>query len=411
MAKLMSRILSSRNGAAALALFIVGAAPPTGCRRHEEAPKPPPPPPVEVVAAQTADVAVFRDYPGTLVSIRTVELNARVEGWLLRQEIPDGATVKPGDVVYRIDPAPFIVSLDQAKADLAVAEAQYANAKQKYERNKPLVEVDAVSAEEFDTLEAQYLAADASVKARAAAVEQAALNLSYCTIPSPASGQLSKSKVYEGTLVTPGVNATLNNIRQLDPLWAQFQPISDDIPALRELMKSGEAVTAISMPASSTSTWSTKGKVVFIDNEVGARTSTIVARLEFPNPDLAVVPGTYVNVRFQTETLKDAVTIPEEAIGYQSAQALVWVVRENGTADNVTIETGPRGGLGIVVTKGLKAGDRVVVKGQLKLKPNEPVHVLPSAPASAAGAAPPSKVGATPGTASAPSAKPSSDGR
>jgi len=354
----------------------------SACERPKEAPKTPPPPPVEVAVAESSDVPVHRDYPATLMSVRTVELSARVEGWLLRQEIPDGSMVKPGDVVYRIDPAPFQVSLDQATADLAVAEAQYANAAQKYERNKPLVLVDALSAEEFETLEAQYLAAQAQVKARAAAVEQAALNLSYCTIASPAAGQLSKSQVYEGTLVTPGVNATLNNIRQLDPLWAQFQPVSDDIPALRALMQSGDATTAISLPSTIASDWSTKGKVIFIDNEVGSRTSTIVARLEVANPKLLLVPGTYVSVRLQVELLKGAVTVPEEAISYQSAQALVWVVKDDGTADDITIETGPRGGAGIVVTKGLKAGDRVVTKGQLKLRPNIAVKVV--TPASAA---------------------------
>lgn len=348
------------------------------CDRKKPAAAAPPPPPVEVATAASADVPVFRSYPGTLMSVRTVELNARVEGWLLRQEIPDGSTVHPGDVVYRIDPAPFIVALDQAKADLAIAEAQYANARQKYERNKPLVAVDAISAEDFETLEAQYLGAQAQVKARAAAVEQAALNLSYCTIPSPALGQLSKSMVFEGTLVTPGMNATLNNIRQLDPLWVQFQPVSDDIPALRALMKSGDASTLIALPASARTNWSTKGKVVFVDNEVGARTSTIITRLEFANPDLTVVPGTYVNVQLQIDTLKGAVTIPEQAIVYESAQPIVWVLKADGTVDNVTITAGPRGGTGIVVEKGLKAGDRVVVKGQQKLKPGNPVTVVPS---------------------------------
>lgn len=373
-----------------------------GCHRSKPEPPTPPPPPVEVAIAERGEIPIHRDYPGTLVSVRTVELSARVEGWLLRQEIPDGAMVKPGDVVYRIDPAPFVVALDQATADLAVAEAQYANAMQKYERNKPLVKVDAVSAETFESLEAQYLAAKASVEARKAAVEQAALNLSYCTIPSSAAGQLSKSLVFEGTLVTPGVNATLNNVRQLDPLWAEFQPISDDIPALHALMKEGSASTPISLPPSATVPWTTNGKVVFIDNAVGSRSATITARLEFANPKFEVLPGTYVNVRLRTGTLENAVSVPEQAIVYQSAQPTIWVVDADDKVRLVTLETGPRGGAGIVVMQGLQGGERVVRSGQQRLKAGEHVRVV-TAPAAAPAAAPATRPGAP---AAAPAAAP-----
>ncbi|MBX3356111.1 MAG: efflux RND transporter periplasmic adaptor subunit [Phycisphaeraceae bacterium] len=380
-----------------------------GCRRHAAKPTAVPSAPVEVATAARSDVPVYREYPGTLESIRTVELNARVEGWLLRQHVPDGAMVSPGQTIYELDPAPFVVALDQAQADLAVAEAQYANAKQKYERNRPLVEVDAVSAEEFETLEAQYLGARATVEARTAAVEQAALNLSYCVIPSPARGQLSRSRVFEGTLVTPGVNATLNNVRQLDPLWVEFQPVSDDVPALRALMSSGEAVTEIALPASSSQRWSTKGKVVFIDNSVGSRSSTILSRLEFPNPDLAVLPGTYVTVRLRTATLSNVVTIPESAIAYQSAQATVWIVDAQEQANLVSIETGPRGGAGIVVTKGLSGGERVVTSGQLRLRQGEPVRVV-TPPSPSAGGAPAQAAPAAPASAPARSSRRTTSG-
>lgn len=370
---------------AVIAAATVVAAGTAACDRAPKAPPPAPVIPVVAATAVTADVPVHRDYPASVVSVRTVVLEARVEGWLLRQRVPDGAMVEPGTVVYEIDPAPFIVSLDQARADLAIAVAQEADARQKYERNKPLVKVDAVSQEQFDSLEANYQAAKAQVLARKAAMEQAELNLSYCTVLSPARGQLSKSQVWEGTLVGPNMNRTLNNVRQLDPVWIQFQPVSQDIPALRELMKSGEASTSATMPGSS---WQGRGRVVFIDNEVGSRTSTIVARLEVPNPDLAIVPGAYLSVRLLVETLKGAVTIPTEAIIYQSAQAMVWVIGADDSVRAVTIETGPQSGSSTVVTKGLAAGDRVVQKGQLKMKPGQRVSIQAATPAPAATSAP-----------------------
>ncbi|MBM4113551.1 MAG: efflux RND transporter periplasmic adaptor subunit, partial [Phycisphaerae bacterium] len=357
------------------ALLLLAAAP-SSCRKKQAAPVPVPEIPVVAAAAVVADVPVHREYPASVMSMRTVVLEARVEGWLLQQKVADGSMVEPGQVIYEIDPAPFIVSLDQARANLAVAIAQEADARQKYERNKPLVEVDAVSQEEFDSLEADYRAAQAQVLSNRAQVEQAELNLSYCTVISPAKGQLSKSQVWEGTLVGPSMNRTLNNVRQLDPVWIQFQPVSQDIPALRELMKSGAASTPTSMPGSD---WSRTGKIVFIDNEVGARTSTIVARLEVPNPDLAIVPGAYVSVTLLVETLKGAITIPTDAIVYQSAQAMVWVIGADDAVKAVTIETGPQDGSNTVVKKGIAAGDRVVVKGQLKLKPGRKVVVEPAA--------------------------------
>lgn len=370
---------SSRVGALLLVAMAGTTLLPALASCRKEAPKEAVAPviPVNAVAAASSDVPVYRDYPATLVSVRTVVLEARVEGWLMRQHVPDGGMVEPGTLVYEIDPAPFLVSLDQAKADLAVAEANRANAFQKYERNRPLVEVNAISKEEFDSLEADFLAASAQVLARKAAVEQAELNLSYCKVFSPVRGQLSRSQVFEGTLVGPSMNRTLNNVRQLDPIWVQFQPVSADIPAIRSLMREGGATTSVTLPGSS---WRSEGKVVFIDNEVGARTSTIVVRLEIPNADLFVVPGTYVSVRLLVDTLTNAVTIPTEAIVYQSAQAMVWVVNEDGSVKPVTIETGPAGGLGTVVTRGLAAGEKVVTRGQMKLRPDSKVRVVPDAP-------------------------------
>ncbi|MBL9140317.1 MAG: efflux RND transporter periplasmic adaptor subunit [Phycisphaerae bacterium] len=367
----------------------------SACKKSEPAHHAPPPAPVVTVAATTADVTVYRDYPGTTATIRMVEINARVEGWVIAQKFTDGQMVKEGDVLYEIDPQPFQVSLEQAVADFGVAEAEHRNAKQKVERNRPLVELDAISAEQFDQLVANERSTKAQTEAKRAGVDQARLNLSYCTVRALSSGQVSKTQAYEGTLVSPTVNNRMTNIQVLDPLWVQFNPIAADIPALRALMASGKADVVVSMPPGD---WTRTGKVVFIDNQVDPTTDTILARLQIDNRDTSAVPGIYVNVRMPIRTLKDAVTVPETAVVFQTAASLVWTVEPNGTAKSQVVETGPRGGSGIVITKGLAAGAKVITQGQQKLR--EGAAVAESGPPAA---------GATP-AASAPPAASAGDG-
>ena len=152
------------------------------CEEKKPAPRPQPPPTVVVSAASTADVPIYRDYPATAMSIQPVSIVPRVEGWLLSQNFVNGAMVEAGQTLYQIDPDPFKAKLDAAEADLAVANAQLFNAKQQYERNKPLLDSDAVSQEKLESLEASYLAAQAQVQSAQAEIEIAKLNLSYCTI-------------------------------------------------------------------------------------------------------------------------------------------------------------------------------------------------------------------------------------
>jgi RND family efflux transporter MFP subunit len=305
-----------------------------------------------------------------------IEINARVEGWVIKQNFTDGQMVKEGDVLYQIDPRPFEVALAQAVADMGVADAEYRNAKQKVERNRPLVDVDAISVEAFEQLVANERSTKAQTEAKAAAVDQARLNLSYCTVRALGAGQVSKTQVYEGTLVGPAVNNRMTNVQSLAPIWVDFNPIAQDIPALRTLLESGKDSVEVTMPPGK---WKGQGRVVFIDNHVDPTTDTILARLQLPNADLTLVPGTYVSVSLPVQTMTGAVTIPETAIVFQTASTLVWLVQPNNTVKSQIIETGPKGGAGIVVTSGLKAGDRVVTQGQQGLR-SEGAQITEAAP-------------------------------
>lgn len=371
-----NRRMIKRDSLLAAALLAACALP--ACKK--EAPPQKPPPALVVTAPVTiADVPVFRPYPGTTATMSMIEINARVEGWVIKQNFTDGQMVREGDVLYQIDPRPFEVALAQAVADMGVADAEYRNAKQKVERNRPLVDVDAISVEAFEQLVANERSTKAQTEAKAAAVDQARLNLSYCTVRALGAGQVSKTQVYEGTLVGPAVNNKMTNIQSLAPIWVDFNPIAQDIPALRTLLESGKDEVEVAMPPGK---WKAMGRVVFIDNHVDPTTDTILARLQLPNADLALVPGTYVSVSLPVQTMTGAVTIPETAISFQTASTLVWVVQPNNTVKSQVIETGPKGGSGIVITSGLKAGDRVVTQGQQGLR-HEGAEIVEAPPAGA----------------------------
>jgi membrane fusion protein (multidrug efflux system) len=332
------------------------------CSKPPAAPAGPPPAPVRTVTPTVADVPVHRDYPGITMSVRTVDVIPRVAGWIDAQGFANGQDVTDGQMLYVIDPRPYEVAVEKAKADVAIVQAELRNASDMVARNRPLVEVSAISQQEFDRLIANERVATANLAARRALLDQANLDLSFTRVASPADGQASATNIYPGTYVTP--QQVLVTVRQMDPMWVEFQPVDMDIPALRRMLKDGDASTVATLPGGG---WSRNGKVVFLDNTVNRDTATIRTRLEVPNADRLMAPGAYVNVRLEVDRLEGAVTVPEQAIVYQTAAATLWTVDGEGKARQKVVKTGPRGGAGIVITEGIGAADQVVVEGMQKL--------------------------------------------
>lgn len=332
------------------------------CSKPPAAPAGPPPAPVRTVTPTVADVPVHRDYPGITMSVRTVDVIPRVAGWIDAQGFANGQDVTDGQMLYVIDPRPYEVAVEKAKADVAIVQAELRNASDMVARNRPLVEVSAISQQEFDRLIANERVATANLAAKRALLDQANLDLSFTRVASPADGQASATNIYPGTYVTP--QQVLVTVRQMDPMWVEFQPVDLDIPALRRMLKDGDASTVASLPGGG---WSRNGKVVFLDNTVNRDTATIRTRLEVPNADRLMAPGAYVNVRLEVDRLEGAVTVPEQAIVYQTAAATLWTVDGEGKARQKVVKTGPRGGAGIVITEGIGAADQVVVEGMQKL--------------------------------------------
>jgi membrane fusion protein (multidrug efflux system) len=332
------------------------------CSRTPQAPPGPPPMPVTTVRPTVGDVAVYRDYPGIAMSVRTVDIIPRVSGWIDEQAFRDGQEVAERQLLYRIDPRPYEVARERARAEVAMVEAELRNATDRVTRNRPLVEVGAISQQEFDQYIADERTAVAKLDARRAALDEANLNLSFTRIESPLAGKASATAFWPGTMVGP--QQLLVTVRQMDPLWVEFQPVSDDLPALARLQASASDATEASTPDGE---WTRMGKVVFVDNTVIPTTSTVRTRLEIPNADRSMAPGAYLNVRLKVEDLANAVSVPERSIVYQTAAATLWVLDAERKARQKVVRTGPRGGAGIVIREGIGPDDEVVVEGTQRL--------------------------------------------
>lgn len=415
----------SSTTAAALLL-----AAPFACDRKPPTRPPQPPATVVAVAATSADVPVYRDYPGTTLSTSPVSIVPRVEGWLIERGFEDGDAVEKGQTLYRIDPAPFEAKLaaagaklETSRADLAVAqsevgvaEARLSNARQQFERNRPLLESDAVSEEKLERLEAEYLAAQAQVEAansrvgaaRAAIeaaqadIEIARLDLSYCTIVAPVAGRTSATSRYVGDLVRAMMEEPLVTVKPHDPLWVAFSAVSDDLDALRRQFGRDDPGVEIGLPGASSrggdgAAPPRRGRIVFIDNTVEPGTAMVKVRAEIPNADGALLPGTYVDARFRRSVLEDAVLVPIEAVVRQAAASVVWIVGDDSTVSMRTIELGPHRGSDVVVLEGVSKGERVVVQGQAKLRDGARVEVLEPGRFSRTDGADPAKRGASGG--------------
>jgi membrane fusion protein (multidrug efflux system) len=386
----------NRTTLAFLAAALAAAALPAialtnGCSRAPDAPAGMPPAPVRTVKPTVSDVPVYRDYPGLTMSVRTVEVFPRASGWIDSQGFENGQQVAEGQLLYSIDPRPYQVTVEKAKADIAVVEADLRNYRDMVTRNRPLVEVSAISQQAFDQMLANQRSAEAMLDAKRAALDEANLNLSFTRITSPVTGRASATNIYAGTNVSS--KDLLVTIRQIDPLWVEFEPVQGDLPALRRMQKDGDATTTASLPSGE---WSRNGKVVFVDNTVNRATNTIRTRIEVPNPDRMMVPGAYVNVHLKVQELVGALSVPEAALVYQTAAATLWTVDAQGKAHQKVVKPGPRGGAGIVISEGITADDVVVVEGLQKLHEGAqtmpPEVMLGAMKAAAAGAgAPPAK--------------------
>ncbi len=342
-----------------------------------------PPPEVGVVTVTPSAVAVVNELPGRLEGVRTAEVRARVEGIVLSRNYTEGGEVKAGQVLFRIDPAPYQAQLASAKAQLERAEANAVSARQKAERYKPLVAVNAVSKQEYDEAVAAAGQANADIAAAKAAVTTAQINLGYTTVTSPISGRVGRALVTEGALVGKGEATKLTTVEQVDPIWVTFTQPASEVARLRAAMESGK-VKGVNggakvhlYPEAGDKEYAATGKLLFSDMTVDPTTGAITLRAEFPNPKRELLSGTFVRVKIEQGIDENALTVPQRALIRSAQGASVLVVGADGNVAALPVKAPQAVGDRWVVTEGLKGGEKVIVEGLQKVRPGAPAKAVP----------------------------------
>jgi membrane fusion protein (multidrug efflux system) len=338
--------------------------------------------PVTTAVVVTQTIPLNQMYPGLAVSPRMIKIDARVEGFLLKQGAPDGSVTKPDQVIYRIDPLPFEATLASQKGTLLQAIAQRDYSRKEMERNAPLVKTDAISQQEFDKLVATFETDQGKVITAEANVLSAQINLSYCTMVSPFAGILGASQFFEGAVVGTANTTNLNSLVHLDPMWVDFSPSATDWPKFSALLAKGPLQATVTFDGNDTIV--AKGKIIFSDNQVSTSTGTVMMRVEFTNPNLIFRPGVYVKVNVDLGSEPNVMVVPQDAVFARETNLYIWRVKADNTVETVQVRMLKKVDGMISLSSGPQVGDRVVVDGIQRLKPGSSIVDMNQLPKPAA---------------------------
>ena len=345
----------------------------------------PPPPSVAISVIKAGPVPLRFQYAGRVAAFREVEVRARVSGILQEKSFVEGATVKEGGVLFRIDPATYEAQLARAKAQLKEAEAQIARTQRDAERATILLQRQFGTEKTRDDALSAYESAQASVAAAAAQVKTADINLGYTTITAPIAGVISLRVLPEGSLVGTGANdSLLTRISQLDPVYVYFSFADTEAAEIRRLIDSGEAKgpadgkLQVKISFGDGKLYDRQGYVDFTDSNLDLQTGTVRARAIIPNPESKLRPGQFVRISVEGITRHETVVVPQAAVMQGPQGQFVYAVDAENEASIRPVTIGREVADGWIVEKGLKTGDRIVTEGVIKVKPGAPVTIATS---------------------------------
>lgn len=361
---------------------------------------PPPPPQVTVATPEKQTVTRYLEFTGNTASINSVDLVARVEGFLMQIDYKDGAVVKKGDQLFLIQQDTYQADLDQAKASLASANAQLTNTTAEYQRQKTLGQQDFASQAVVDKARANMEQAQASVDSAKANIEIATINLGYTTVVAPFDGIVTRHLADVGQLVGNGTPTKLATIVQMNPIYAYFNIGENQVLRIKEaLAKRGRTIeqvqeVEIDIGLQNEGTdYPHKGHLDYVSPELDPSTGTLLVRGVFENKDLSLLPGLFVRVRIPVQSIPDAVLVDDTAIGSAQQGKYVLVVNKDDVVEQKIVVTGQLVGQYRVIESGLSAEDRVVVGGIQRAAPGAKVDPQMEAktapPAAAPASAPP----------------------
>ncbi|HCI3006430.1 TPA: multidrug efflux RND transporter periplasmic adaptor subunit MexC [Pseudomonas aeruginosa] len=349
-----------RIGALAMAIALAGCGPAEERQEAAEMVLP-----VEVLTVQAEPLALSSELPGRIEPVRVAEVRARVAGIVVRKRFEEGADVKAGDLLFQIDPAPLKAAVSRAEGELARNRAVLFEAQARVRRYEPLVKIQAVSQQDFDTATADLRSAEAATRSAQADLETARLNLGYASVTSALVGQ------GEATLMA--------RIQQLDPIYADFTQTAAEALRLRDALKKGTLAAgdsqALTLRVEGTP-YERQGALQFADVAVDRGTGQIALRGKFANPDGVLLPGMYVRVRTPQGIDNQAILVPQRAVHRSSdGSAQVMVVGADERAEARSVGTGVMQGSRWQITEGLEPGDRVIVGGLAAVQPG--VKIVP----------------------------------
>jgi RND family efflux transporter MFP subunit len=339
----------------------------TACFKKEEAPKPAPPE-VTVTEVVQQNVPNYVEWVSQLNGPVNADITPKVQGYLLTQNYQNGFFVKKDQLLFTIDPRPFVATLDQDKAQVAVAVANLGEAEKNVARDTPLVAQNAIPQKQLDTDLSTLAANQAQVDAAKAQLVQAELNLGWTKVYSPIDGIAGISISQVGDLV--GTTTKMTTVSQFNPIWAYFSINESAYLAnagqINQVIRTGNrqgVPRSIEYLQANGEAYPEKGKIIFVNRQIGSQTGTIQMAAEFPNKDSILRPGGFGRVRIETGVTQNALLIPQPAVIEVQSQYQVIVLNSENKAVIRPVKVGDRVGTNWIITEGLKPGEKVVVEG------------------------------------------------